>query len=87
MIMFAVAENIQKVIVSSMEKWNTELKSGGQKLGAVNIRTIIVQGECLASLLFALVLIPLTLAVRGNKAGYQLGVLWENLTTLFLWMT
>ena len=76
MMIFVVPENMRKVLVSSMEKWNTELESGGQKLGAVNIRKSIFQGDCLLSLLFVLALIHLTLVLRGNKAGCQLRDLW-----------
>ena len=38
MIMFGVAENMQKVLGNRMKKWKTELTAGGQRLGTVRIR-------------------------------------------------
>lgn len=45
MMMFGVAENMRKFI--STENWNTELKSKRQKVGAMNIRKSIFQGDSL----------------------------------------
>ena len=65
--MFGVADNMQKVLVNSMEKWKTELTSGGQKLMTVKIRRGILQGDSLSPLLFVLALIPTH--VTGIKGG------------------
>lgn len=35
---FGIAENIQKVLVNSTEKCNTELTYGGEKLGTVKLQ-------------------------------------------------
>ena len=73
MMMFGVADNMQKLLESSMEKWKTELTSGGQKLGTVRIKRGIFQGDSLSPLLFVLALIPISLVLREVKAGYNLG--------------
>ena len=73
MMMFGVADNMQKVLVNSMGKWKTELTTGGQKLGTVRIRRGIFQGDSLSPLLFVLALIPMSLVLREVKAGYVLG--------------
>ena len=70
---FGVADNMQKVLTNSMERWKTELTSGGEKLGTVRIRRGIFQGDSLSPLLFVLVLIPMSLVLRDVKAGYNLG--------------
>ena len=56
-----------------MKGWRTELSSGGVRLGDVNIRRGMFQGDSLSPLLFVLSLIPLTLVLRKVKAGYDLG--------------
>ena len=56
-----------------MKGWRTELSSGGVRLGDVNIRHGIFQGDSLSPLLFVLSLIPLTLVLRNVNAGYDLG--------------
>ena len=70
-----------------MKGWRTELSSGGVRLGDVNIRRGIFQGDSLSPLLFVLSLIPLTLVLRKVKASYDLGDGKELSTTYCLWMT
>ena len=41
--------------------------SGGQKLGTVRIRRVIIWGNCLSPLLFILALIPMSLVLREVK--------------------
>ena len=73
MIIFGVASNVTKLLENSMKGSRTELSSGGVRLGDVNIRRGIFQGDSLSPLLFVLLLIPLTLVLRKVKAGYDLG--------------
>lgn len=48
--MFAVAENVVKLIENSMSQWNTNLTCGNERLGNVNIRRGIFQGDSLSPL-------------------------------------
>ena len=73
MTIFGVASNVTKLLENSMKGWRTELSSGGVRLGDVNIRRGIFQGDSFTPLLFVLSLIPLTLLLRKVKAGYDLG--------------
>ena len=73
MTIFGVASNVTRLLENSMKGWRTELSSGGVRLGDVNIRRGIFQGDSLSPLLFVLSLIPLTLVLRKVKAGYDLG--------------
>ena len=73
MTIFGVASNVTKLLENNMKGWRTELSSGGVRLGDVNIRRRIFQGDSLSPLLFVLSLIPLTLVLRKVKAGYDLG--------------
>ena len=56
----------------SMKQWNTELTASNQRLRKVKIRRGVVQVDSLSPLLFALVMIPLTLMLRQTKASYEL---------------
>jgi hypothetical protein len=69
--MFGCADNIQKFLKGSMEKWQCELVCNEEVLGDVPIRRGIFQGDSLSPLLFVLCLIPLTLVLRSVKAGYS----------------
>ena len=73
MTMFGVADNMTNLLENSMEQWNTELISGGESLGHVEIKRGIFQGDSLSPLLFILALMPLTIVQRKVKAGYDLG--------------
>ena len=69
--MFGIAENVKQFISVSMRSWETELTSGGQKLGRVKIRRGIYQGDSLSPLLFVICMIPLTIILRQCKAAYE----------------
>ena len=69
--MFGIADNVKQFISVSMRSWETELTSGGQKLGKVKIRRGIFQGDSLSPLLFVICMIPLTIILRRCKAAYE----------------
>ena len=69
--MVGVAKNVGSLIRSSMRSWCTELSSGGNNLGRVNIKRGIFQGDSLSPLLFVIVMIPLTVLLRKEKLGYR----------------
>ena len=69
--MFGVAVNVRSFVNTLMKLWNTELTASNQKLGNVKIRRGIFRGHRLFPLLFALVMIPLTLVLRETKASYE----------------
>ena len=71
--MFNIADNIRNMMDKSMDKWNTELMANGEKLGKVEIKRGIFQGDSLSPLLFVLALIPLSLVLRKERYGYRLG--------------
>ena len=68
---FRVADNVKKLLRQSMLNWETELRSGNERLGTVKIKRGIFQGDSLSPLLFVLALIPLSLILRKVKAGYE----------------
>ena len=68
--MFGIAVNVRQFLLSSMKKWKTELTSGGQQLGVVNIKRGIFQGDSLSPLPFVLCMVPLSLVLRRTKDGY-----------------
>ena len=70
--MFGVAVDVRSFVNTSMKQWNTELTASNQRLGNVKIRRGIFQGDSLSPLLFALVMIPLTLVLRQTKACCEL---------------
>ena len=49
---FGIAENINSLFVSSMEKWKVMLCSGNSELGEVDIKRGIFQGDSLSPLVF-----------------------------------
>ena len=69
--LFGVAENIKNLLVNSMEKWKVMLCTGSSELGEVEIRRGIFQGDSLSTLVFVLVLIPLSLILRKAKSVYE----------------
>ena len=69
--MFGVAENIKSLLVNSMEKWKVMLCSGNSKLGEVEIKRGIFQGDSLSPLVFVLALILLSLILRKAKTAYE----------------
>ena len=60
------------IISNSIVNWKTVLTSGGMALGQVDIRRGIFQGDFSSSLLFIVIMLPLTLALRKMRAGYKL---------------
>ena len=56
---FGVTENIEILLVNSMEKWRVMLCAGNSELGEVDIKRGIFQGNFLSPLVFVLTtLIP-----------------------------
>ena len=61
---FKVADNVREFIGKNMYKWETELQAGNERLGKVEIKRGIFQGDSLSPLLFVLTLIPLSLILK-----------------------
>ena len=70
--MFGIADDIKSLLISSMDKWKTVLRSNEQVLGEVEIKRGIFQGDTLSHLLFVLALIPLSMTLKATDYGYQL---------------
>ena len=64
-----VAVNLRSYLT---HHWNTELMAGNQRFGNSKTKRGIFQGNSLSTILFLLVMIPLTLALRQKKASYKL---------------
>ena len=79
---FGVAKNIQTLLVNRMEKWGVMLCAGNSELDEVNIKQSIFQEEFLFPLVFALALIPLSLALRKAKAAYEFSESKEKINRL-----
>ena len=56
-----------------MQSWRKVFFSGKNKLGKVNVRRGIFQGDFLSPLLFVVALIPATIVLRILKQGYSFG--------------
>ena len=56
-----------------MVKWKTELTSCGEKLGLVDIRRGIFQGDSQSPLIFVVCMVPLTKILQNAKPRYILG--------------
>ena len=69
--LFGIADNVVSLLDQSMKTWKTELTSGNEVLGEVEIKRGIFQGDTLSPLLFVLAMIPLTLVLRKAKAHYE----------------
>ena len=52
--LFGVAENINSLLVNSMEKWKVMLCSGNSELGEAEIKRGIFQGDSLSPLVLIL---------------------------------
>lgn len=59
-----------------------ELTAGGEKLGEVNIKRGIFQGDSLSPMIFVLALIPLSTIIKKMKGGYSLGKIREKINHL-----
>ena len=84
--LFEVAENIKNLLMISMGKWKVMLRSRNPELGEVKSKRGIFQGHSLCPLVFALVLIPLSLILRKVKAAYEFSESREKINIFFLWM-
>ena len=62
-----IAGNIGKLLQSSMGMWKTELTCNGDKLGDIQIKRGIFQGDSLSPLLFVMAMIPLTTLLRRES--------------------
>ena len=71
--MFCIVNNVQDFLNNSMKSWKLELNGSGEKLGEVDIRRGIFQGDSLSPLLLILCIVPLTRLLRRAKPGYKLG--------------
>ena len=80
--LFGVAESIKSLLVNNMEKWKVMLCSGNSKLGEVEIKRGIFQGNSLSPLVFVLALIPLSLILRKAKAAYEFSESKEKINHL-----
>ena len=76
--LFGVAENINSLLVNSMEKWKVMLCLGNSELGKQGI----FQGDSLSPLVFVLALIPLSLILRKMKAAYEFSESKEKINHL-----
>ena len=82
--LFGVAANIQSLLVNSMEKWKVMLCSGNSKLGEVESKGGIFQGNSSSPLAFVLALIKFSLILRKAKAAYEFSESKEKLNHLLL---
>ena len=80
--LFRVADNIESLLVSSMEKWKVMLCSGNSELGEVKIKCGIFQGDSLYPLVFLLTLILLRLILRKAKVAYEFSESKEKINHL-----
>ena len=80
--LFGVAENINSLLVNSMERWKVMLCSGNSELGEVKIKRGIIQGDSLSPLVFVLALIPLRLILRKAKVAYEFSESKEKINHL-----
>ena len=76
------ASDITELLKRSMQSWRMVMFSGKNKLGKVNIRRGIFQGDFLSPLLFVVALIPVTIILRTLKQGYSFGKGKERLNHL-----
>ena len=76
--------NTKELLKRSMQSWRTVLFSWKNKLGKINIRRGIFQGDSLFSLLFVVALIPVTIIIRTLKQGYSFGKRKKRLNHLLL---
>ena len=65
-----------------MQSWRTVLFSGKNKLGKINIRRGIFQGDSLSHLLIAVDQIPVAIILRALKQRYSFGKGKERLNHL-----
>ena len=67
--LFGVAENVQTLLLNSIEKWRGMFCAGNSELGEIVIKRGIFQVDFLSPLVYVLALIPLSLILRKAKAA------------------
>ena len=80
-----VAGNVEGLLRRSMADWKTLLTSNGERLGEVDIKRGIFQGDSLSPLLFIIIMIPLSIIIRREVLGYAFGS-GRNLISHLLFM-
>ena len=65
------ARNIIELLKRSIQSWRTVVFSGKNKLGKVNVRRGIFEGDSLSPLLFVVALIPAIIVLSILKQGYS----------------
>ena len=68
--MVRIADKIVNVFENSKGRWITELIACNERLGEVDIKTGIFQGDSFSPLLFIVVLIPLSIILNETDLGY-----------------
>ena len=71
--MFESGNNVQDFLNNSIKSRNLDLNASGGKLGEVDIKRGIFQGNSLSPLLFVLCMVPLTWLLGRAKAAYEWG--------------
>ena len=71
--MFGIANNVQNFLNNSMKSSKLDLNGSGEKLGEVDIRRGICQGDSLSQLLVVFCMVPLTWLLRKAEGGYEWG--------------
>ena len=66
-----IADNVSNFLEKSMEQWKLQLRSNGEDLEEVDVKTRILQGDSLSPLLFVLSMVPLSLILRKVNANYE----------------
>ena len=80
--LFGGIDNINSLLVNSMEKWKVMPCLGNSELGEVEIKRGIFQGDSLSPLVFVLALILLSLILRKAKAAYKFSESKEKISHL-----
>ena len=70
--MFGVDPNTISFLKAAMAQSKVNLTAGSTTLGTVNIRRGIFQGDSLSPLEFVISMIPLSILLRKQRAGYEL---------------
>ena len=70
---FKISGKVIALLGKSMESWRVEFTSGNERLGEVNIRRGIFQGDTLSPLLFILAMIPLSTLLDSLDHGHRMG--------------
>ena len=68
--MVGIVDKILNLFENSKDTWRTELTPFNERLGEVNIRRVIFQGDSFSPWFFAVVLIPLSIILNERYLGY-----------------